>query len=157
MVKVTKKIYNEFGHKLVKYYQNTEPFDRKGLIVDTLRLSDPKRLYRVLCSCAYLVLNKNFAGGILTRDILRVTGWKMPAKATDQQIAQDEIMSNKLEQKCRKYISDDMIYKLIKEHDLVLPVEWRAFYILYVPADIFTPDELVFMKNNPCWLLPLKE
>ncbi len=100
-MKVSKKIYNEWGHKLVGYYQNTDPFDRKGLIVDTLRLSDPKRLYRVLPSCAYLGKDKHFAGRILTRDILRVTGWKLPNKATDEQITQDKIMSDKLEQKCR--------------------------------------------------------
>lgn len=155
-MKVTRKIYNEWGRKLIGYYQNTDPFDEKGLIVDTLRLSAPKRLYRVLCSCAYLGENKNFAGGILTKDILKVTDWKMPSKATDQQIAQDKIMSQKLEKKCRKYISQEMINKLIKEHGCILPVEWRMFYILYVPISIFTPDELLFIENNPCWLLPLK-
>lgn len=155
-MKVTKKMYSEWDRKLVNYYKNTDPFDEKGLITDTLRLSDPKRLYRVLYSCAYLGMNKHFAGGILTKDILRVTGWKMPSKATEQQIAQDKIMSQKLEQKCRKYISQEIFDELSQKHRCFLPVEWRAFYILYVPADIFTPDELVFMKNNPCWLLPLK-
>lgn len=156
-MQVPKKILLEWGRKIVNYYQNTETFDEERLNIDIIRLSDPISLYHVLCSCAYLGKDKHFAGGILTKDILRVTGWKMPSKATKQQITQDKVMSQKLEQKCRKYVSQDMLNKLIKEHHLILPVEWRGFYILYVPADIFTPDELVFIKNNPCWLLPLKD
>lgn len=155
-MKMTREAYDKLAKKMIAYYRNTDPFDKKGLITDTLRLSDPKRLYRVLCYCSYLGMNNHFAGGFLTKDILRITGWKMPEKATDQQITQDEIMSQKIEQKCQKYISQELREELIKKQGLILPVEWRMFYVQYVPADIFTSEELIFMKQNPCWLLPLK-
>lgn len=154
-MKVSKEIINKWGNKLIAYYKNTDPFDKNSLIIDTLRLSEPKRLYRVLCSCAYLGMDKYFAGGVLTKDILEETGWKLPNKATSSQIIQDKKQSKQIEQKRRKYISQDMINELCQKTGSILPVEWRMFYVLYVPDTIFTPDELLFMKNNPCWLLSL--
>lgn len=154
-MKVSREVLMELGKKMINYYQHTEPFERERLTIDVLRLSDPMRLYRVLCSCAYLGKNELFAGGTITKDILRVTGWKLPHPATALQIKQDGLMSEKLERKCRKYISKQLVSKIIKEQGLTLPVEWRIHYILYVPGNIFTSEELDFMKNNPCWLLPL--
>lgn len=156
-MKVPKETYMRWADGLVKHYQYSEPFEEERLIVDTLRLSSPIRLYRVLCACAYLGKNNLFCDGILTRDILRVTGWEMPDKATASQIRQDEIISQKLERKCRKYISNKTLAKLIKNEGLELPVEWRTFYVMYVPRTAFTTEELSFMEKNPCWMLPLSD
>lgn len=157
-MKIPKEIWNKWSEDLVKYYEHTDPFDKDGLLTDTMRIADfPLRIFRVLYSCAYLGENDFFAGGTLTKDILKVTGWRMPDKATVEQIERDETMSKRLEQKCGKYINKKQFTKLIKEQRLVLPVEWRMFYILYVPSTIFTTEELIFMKNNPCWLLPLDD
>lgn len=152
---VTKKIFKNWGDKLIEYYKNTSPFDEKRLMIDTIRLCEMPRLYRVLCSCSYLGENKHFAGGVLTKDILKATGWKLPDKATAQQIAQDKIISKKLEERCRDYVSQEKLRELCKKQGLVLPVEWRMFYMIYVPATIFTSEELLFMRNNPCWMLPI--
>lgn len=154
-MKVSKKIIIEWGEQLVKYYKSNVPFDQEKLMIDTLRLSEPLRLYRVLCSSAYLGTPKEFAGGVLTKDILKVTGWKMPNKATDAQINQDNRKSINIEKKCREYISQKKINEIIENNGCVLPVEWRMFYVCFVPGTIFAPEERNFMTNNPCWLLPL--
>lgn len=152
---MTKEILDKWLNTLFEYYERIDGLHSKEMVTNMFRLTQPLRLYRVLCSCTYLGKNELFAGGTITKDILRVTGWKMPSRATASQIKQDEEMSIKLEQKCRKYISNKLVAKLIKNQGLMLPVEWRMFYILYVPGNIFTSGELDFMKNNPCWLLPL--
>lgn len=153
-MKVTKEFLLLCGKKLIAYYQHLDPFDSKRLITDVIRLSEPIRLYRVLCMSAYLG-KEEFADGILTKDILKVTGWKLPDKATDSQIKQDKIISKKLEMKCMQYIGKDTLNKIVKNNKCVLPVEWRMFYIVFVPGGIFTQEERLFMKNNPCWLIDL--
>lgn len=156
-MKVSREVLKRWSERLIRYYKNTDPFDIETLMVDTLRLSSPIRLYRVLCACAYLGENNTFAGGTLTKDILRVTGWEMPDKATTAQLKKDKVMSEKLERKCRKYISNKTLAKLIKNEGLELPVEWRTFYVMYVPRTAFTTEELSFMEKNPCWMLPLSD
>ena len=156
-MKVPKKTYMRWAAMLVKHYQYSEPFEEERLITDTLRLSSPLRLYRVLCSCAYLGKNNPFVDEILTKDILKVTVWKMPNKATTSQIEQDEIISKRLERKCIKYISYETLEKLVKKEHLKLPVEWRMFYVMYVPRTAFSEKEIQFMKKNPCWLLELTD
>ncbi|WP_251386651.1 hypothetical protein [Mediterraneibacter agrestimuris] len=155
-MKISREIWNRWLETMCEYYEHTDPFDKEGLMTDTMRMmSFPLRVFRVLCSCAYLGREDLFIGGILTEDILKITGWEMPCKANDEQIKKDEIMSKKIEQKCGKYIDKKLISKLIKEQNLALPVEWRTFYIMYVPKAAFTTGELSFMENNPCWLLSL--
>lgn len=156
-MKVSEKIITKWGEQLVEYYKGNVSFDQKKLTIDMLRLSEPLRLYRVLCSSAYLGTPKEFAGGVLTKDILKVTGWKMPNKATDAQINQDNKKSIDIEKKCRKYISQEKTNEIIKNNGCVLPVEWRMFYVCFVPGTIFTPEERNFIANNPCWLLPLAD
>lgn len=154
-MKVSSEAYKRWSMQLVGYYRNTDPFDSRSLMIDMMRLLQPLRLYRVLYSCAYLGENDIFAGGTLTSDILKNTGWRMPGRATAAQIEKDKVMSEKLEKKCRRYISRKKVMQLIEECGLGLPVEWRMFYVMYVLKAAFTTEELSFIKENPCWMLSL--
>lgn len=150
---ITKNKFEKWTKKMIAYYKNIEPFDKEMLMIDTLRLSSPIRLFRVLYSCSYIGMNDHFAGGVITNDILKTTGWKLPKAADMDQIRNDKIMSKKLEAKCRKYICSEELKKICNDYGFLLPVEWRIFYIMHVPSSVFTNEELHFMKNNPCWLL----
>lgn len=152
---VTRETYMKWCAKMVKYYEEQIPFnkfDSRGLKRDMWRMMEMAFIYRILCSSAYLGVDI-IAGGVVTRDILKDTGWKMPSKATASQILEDNEKSDKIEAKCRPYINWNELRKVIRAYDLQYPVEWRAYYCLFVPKTIFTPEEIFFMENNPQWLL----